>query len=473
MVARKFRNALGAVSFLALVAQGATVTAETLREAMVSAYNHSGLIEQNRALLRVADENVAQAVAGLKPIVNWSSSVSRSFGSSTTNSALYGLTTNGVGTTNLNLGITAELTLYDGGLTKFAIEAAKENVLATRQRLVEIEQQVLITAVQSYMDVRRAAETVALRTNNLRVISEELRAAQDRFDVGEVTKTDVALAEARLAASKSALAAAKGDLAATQERYRAAVGRRAGQLATPTRLPTTASSTDAAKAAAVRAHPAMLRMQHSVKAADLSIERAKSGMKPKVKLSGSVALVDTFGEPTHSGTGSVSLGVSGPIYQGGRLSSLVRQAQAQRDATRAELHTTRHTLQQNAAIAFVQLQVSKAALEAADERIRAARVAFRGVREEATLGARTTLDVLNAEQEMLDAQAARITAVVDQQIAAYSLLAQMGKLTVAELNLPVQRYDPAAYYNLVKTAPAQRSKQGKKLDRVLESLGKN
>lgn len=473
MIVRKFRKSLCAVSFLAMMAQGVTASAETLREAMVSAYNHSGLIEQNRALLRVADENVAQAVAGLKPIVNWSANVVHNFGSSTTDSALFGLSTNNVKSTNLNLGITAELTLYDGGLTKYAIEAAKENVLATRQRLVEIEQQVLFAAVQAYMDVRRAAETVALRTNNLRVISEELRAAQDRFDVGEVTKTDVALAEARLAASKSALAAAKGDLAASQERYRAAVGRRAGQLATPNRLPATASSVDAAKGVAVRMHPAMRRMQHTVKAADLSIERAKSGMKPKVKLSGSLSAADSLGEPTHSTTGSVSLGVSGPIYQGGRLSSLVRQAQAQRDASRSELHTTRHTLQQNAGIAFVQLQVSKVALEAADEQIRAARVAFRGVREEATLGARTTLDVLNAEQEMLNAQAARITAAADQQIAAYSLLAQMGKLTVAELNLPVQRYDPSEYYNLVKTAPAKRSKQGKKLDRVLESLGKN
>jgi outer membrane protein len=183
-------------------------SAETLRSALSSAYNNSGLLDQNRALLRAADEDVAQAMAALRPIVGWSASMSRTL---RTTGLENGTITRSAQTVT-SLGVLAELTLFDGGSRKYAIEAAKEKVLAVRQNLVSIEQDVLLQAVQAYMDVRREAETVTLRRNNVRVIKEELRAAQDRFDVGEVTKTDVALAEARLAASTAQLAAAEGGL---------------------------------------------------------------------------------------------------------------------------------------------------------------------------------------------------------------------------------------------------------------------
>ncbi|MGB7319593.1 MAG: TolC family outer membrane protein [Planktotalea sp.] len=445
-----------------------SVQADTLSDALISAFNHSGLLEQNRALLRAADEDVAIATSALRPILNYSASLSRNFSRSNNH-----LTSNlsESNSTAATIGISAELLLFDGGQSKFAIEAAKENVLATRARLIALEQSVLFRAIQAYMNVRRASETVALRQSNVRLITQELRAARDRFEVGEITRTDVALAEARLAASRSGLAAAEGGLISAQEEYRAAIGRKPSNLAVPKNLPKTASSVDKAKDIAVRNHPDMHAVQHDVAAADLNVLRANAAMSGTIKLRGGLNHTETVTSNTSTNSGSISLEANVPIYQGGRLSALHRQAMARRDAARGSLHVTRHQVQQNVGDAFAQLRVSAASRDASERQIRAARVAFRGVREEANVGSRTTLDVLNAEQELLDAQFNLIGVQTDEFIAAYAALASMGLLTAKHLNLPVQQYDPAAYYNLVKDAPA-RSVQGEKLNRVLRALGK-
>ena len=171
-------------------------------------------------------------------------------------------------------------------------------------------------------------------------------------------------------------------------------------------------------------------------------------------------------------SGSISLSASGPIYSGGRTPALLRKARAQRDAQRSGLHLTRLKLEQEAGSAFALLQMAKAGRKASEEQISASRVAFEGVREEAKVGARTTLDVLNAEQELLDAQAGLISAEADEFIAAYRVLVQVGKLTVDHLNLPVQRYDPLEYYNFVESAPTSMSNRGKKLDQILKAISK-
>lgn len=444
------------------------VQAETLSDAMIGAYNHSGLLEQNRALLRAADEDVAISMAALRPILNFTGSVGRNFSKTTLNSNLLTDTAS----TTATVGISMDLVLYDGGQSKLATEAAKENVLATRARLISLEQNVLLRAVQAFMNVRRTVETVALRQSNVRLITQELRAAKDRFDVGEITRTDVALAEARLAAARSALAAAEGGLISAQEEYRAAVGRKPGNLRSPKNLPKTASSVEKAKAIAVRNHPDMEAVQHDVAAAELNVSRAEAAMRGTIRLRGGLNQSNNRTSGASTSSGSLSLEGSVPIYQGGRLTALHRQAAARRDAARSGLHITRHQLAQGVGNAYAQLRVSAASREASERQIRAATVAFRGVREEANVGSRTTLDVLNAEQELLDARSGLIGVQTDQFIAAYSVLASMGLLTAKNLNLPVQQYDPAAYYNMVKTAPA-RSVQGDKLDRVLRSLGKN
>ncbi|WP_137701603.1 TolC family outer membrane protein [Marimonas lutisalis] len=444
--------------------------AESIADAMVSAYKHNGLIDQNRALLRAADEDVAVAVSALKPILNWSADVTYSRGR-TFNPATM-VTSRSSSTTEATAGLVSELLLYDFGRSRIQIDIAKETVLATRQALVSAEQTVLRDAAVAYLEVHRQNEFVRLRQNNVRVITEQLRAARDRFEVGEVTRTDVSLAEARLAGARAQLAGAQGALASAVELFRAVVGRKPGRLAPLRKVPGTARSVESAKAVALRTHPQMLKIQHEVTVAELGIAAAQAAMKPTVKLRGQYGLSQSLDSRGFSNGGSVGVEVTGPIYQGGRLSALARKAMAQRDATRSGLHIVRHNLAQAVGNAWAQLQVARASRAAGEQQVRAAQVAFRGVREEATLGARTTLDVLDAEQELLDARTNLVSAMIDEHVSSYDLLAAMGYMTAERLNLNVPRYDPAAYYNMVKDAPTLRSKQGQKLDKVLRALGK-
>ena len=440
---------------LAVVLAAPVARADTLGSALVDAYENSGLLEQNRALLRVADEDVAIAAAALRPIVNWSAEAT-----STNPRAA------GADVVDATLSLSATMTLYDGGASRLAAQAQRENVLATRQALVNVEQQVLFRAIAAYLNVKRDGEFVSLRESNVRVLTQELRAAQDRFDVGEVTRTDVALAEARLAAARSLLAAAEGNLARSNEEFTAAVGRRPGVLASAPAAPVRRSVAEA-KSIAVQRHPAMLQAQHAVTAAELSIQRAETSTTPNVNVTGLVGMDDEG----NAGQ-SLSLSVGGPIYAGGALQAQVRQARALRDAQRAALHVTSFSIQQAVGDAYANYSVARAGREAYERQVRAARVAFEGVREEARLGARTTLDVLNAEQELLDAQANLVSAQIDEVLTGYAILSSMGLLTAQELRLNVQTYDPEAYYNLVKDAPSALSPQGEALDRVLEAIGK-
>lgn len=456
--------------------QPGSARAETLADALASAYVNSGLLEQNRALLRAADEDVAQSVANLRPIIEWTADVTREFsraGSQAgTQTGVNGLTRNS-GETSANLGIVGSLLLYDFGRRDFLTEAAKETVLATREVLRGVEQDVLLTAVQAYMDVIRNREFVLLRRNNLRLLEEELRAASDRFEVGEVTRTDVAQAEAAVALAQSGLATAEGDFERAVEEFREAVGRAPGDLRTPGDLPQPRSDVAAAKAAAVRRHPAVLEAQRNVTVAELNMQAAAAAKLPTLNLTGRLGTTNDLADSEFSRSGSVGLELRGSIYEGGRLTSLERQAQAQRDQRLAQLQLAGLQVKQDVGNAFANLRAARARREANREAVRAARVAFEGTREEVKLGARTTLDVLDAEQELLDAEANLISANADVVIAAYAVLASMGNLTVRDLNLGVQTYDPAVYYDLVKTAPVPISPEGKKLDRVLRALGKN
>jgi len=449
-----FRNTFGAVLAIAVIGFSSAARADTLADALTAAYENSGLLDQYRALLRAADEDVAQAVSATLPVISWSANAT-----STSPRA------SGADLIAATARISADLTLYDGGANDLAIEAQKELVLGTREALRRIEQTVLLDAVTAYMQVRSDTEFVALRESNVRVLTQESRAAQDRFDVGEVTRTDVALAEARLAAARSLLASAQGSLARSAEAYVTAVGRKPDALSPAKAAPVSQSLADA-KAFAVRNHPDILQAQHAVSAAELNIKRGEAAMKPRVSLGAEIGFDQDFNVGR-----SIGVTASGPIYAGGRLSSQVRQFMSRRDAERAALLVTSMGIEQQVANAYSFLEVARASALSSNNQIAAARVAFRGVREEATLGARTTIDVLNAEQELLSAQANLIAAQADEVVASYQVLASMGLLTAAHLRLPVQQYDPAAYYNLVKDAPTARSEQGQALDRVLKAIG--
>ncbi|GAB4287768.1 MAG: TolC family outer membrane protein [Roseovarius sp.] len=451
----------------AILAPARPAAAETLADALVSAYNNSGLLDQNRALLRAADEDVAQVVASLRPIINWSAGMTRSFGESHTR----GITT-GILSTDASIALTLDLLLYDFGASQYRLKAAQETVLATRQTLRDIEQQVLLRAVRAYLNVRRTSELVAVRQSNLRLLQEELRATRDRFEVGEVTRTDVALAEAQLASANAGLAAARGDLRQAVEEFRNAVGREPGTLEPPSRLPNLSPDVAAAKRIALRKHPDILGAQYRVSAAELAVLAAEADVRPKINLSTSLTASEEVFGPDQSHTGSIGITMSGPIYQGGRLASLVRKAMAQRDQARAGLHLAGLQVAQDVGNAYADLLAAQASRQARAEEVRAARVAFEGLREEAKLGARTTLDVLDAEQNLLDARAGLIEAETAVYIAAYTVLETIGELTARDLRLDVPLYDAGAYYDLVRQAPVPSSPQGRKLDRVLRALGK-
>lgn len=454
---------------ISTVVASAPARAETLADAMAAAYKHSGLLEQNRALLRAADENVAQALSALRPIVSWSANLSREFGRNAT--AATGFTLVSSSSSSASLTLSADLVIYDGGQSALGVEIAKESVLATREGLTSLEQQVLLRAANAYLNVRRTSEFVALRESNTRLITQELRAARDRFEVGEVTRTDVSLAEARLAAAKSGLAAAQGDLARAQLEYLAAVGHKPGRLTPSGHLGRLPSSLDAASATALRQHPDMAQARRQVTVSELRVDLADAALNPTISLSGRATLNDTLSSRAHGRNASIGLSSTQTIYAGGRLSSLQRQSMQNRDASRANLHVVSHSVRQAVGNALAGYRVARASIDAGQQQVRAAQVAFRGVREEATLGARTTLDVLNAEQELLDARATLISAQVDELSAGYTLLAAMGELTAQKLKLKVRIYDPAGYYNMVKDAPAGLSEQGRKLDRVLRRIG--
>lgn len=450
------RNGWAGMAFVAALAVSApALWAETLSDALISAYRNSNLLDQNRAVLRAADEDAAAALAALRPTLAFAASANHR------DPKLSPLSRN----LTTSIGLASDLVLFDSGRNRLSLEIARESVLATREALVNVEQQVLLNTVQAYMNVRSTSEYVTLNQNSVRVIGEELRAAQDRFEVGEVTRTDVAQAESRLAAARASLSAAQGDLATSREAYKAATGHYPGSLAPPPGLPATAKNLDEAKAVALRIHPSIRQAQREVNVSELNVAFAKAQHGPSVSAGASVA-VDREGDDVSN----LSLSLSQPIYQGGRVSALHRKAIAGRDASRAALQQTAVEMSYQVGAAWSDLQVARAQLSASDEQITAARAAYEGVREEARLGARTTLEVLDAEQELLNAQAARIAAQAGQYVAVYSLLSAMGLMTVDHLKLGIPTYDPAAYYNAVKNAPAL-SLQGEKLDRVLRSIG--
>ncbi len=434
--------------------------AESLGDALTAAYRNSSLLDQNRALLRIRDEDVATAVAALRPVIAFASNATWSKVDTTASGVP--ITVEGL---SASASLTAEMTLLDFGRNKLGVDIARETVLATREALIAVEQDVLFAAVDAYVSVRLAQEVVALRNNNIRVITEELRGARDRFDVGEATRTDVALAESSLAGARANLAAAEGDLMVARESYRAATGDYPGRLSALPRLPKLPAGMSEAEAVAMHNHPSIRQAQREVTVAGFNVDLARAGYKPR--LTGRAALsLDDGGDEAKS----LSLNLSQTIYAGGAVSSALRRALANQDASRASLRQTTVNVAQNVGNAWALLAVYNASIEASDRQIRAAQTAFDGIREEAALGARTTLDVLDAEQDLLDARNLRLEAEANRYKEVFNVLRATGLLTVEHLQLGIPTYDPSAYFNAVRNAPSH-SAQGKKLDRILEKIG--
>ena len=452
--------AVGIISFAPPVVQ-----AETLSDALISAYRASHLLDQNQAVLRAADEDVADAVGALLPALQFSAdaAINRTDPSHSDLNFVQ---------IPLSMSLSATMPLYDFGRGALNIDIKNELVFASQQSLVNVEQQVLLDAVSAYVNMGLQTELVAAQESNVRLITQDLRAARDRFEVGEVTRTDVALAEAQLASANAALSSSQGAYNVARERYNAAIGHYPGRLSGLPRSPVTAKTVEDARAVALRTHPVILQAQHQAKAADIGVQLAKAQMKPN--LTGSAALKQAI-DPGNFGlsTMSESLGLqfTQTLYAGGRLSSGFRQAIMQQQAAHAGLMQTGVNVSEAVGKAWSNILVANASIAAGDEQIRAAQAAYDGVKEEASLGSRTTLDVLDAEQKLLSAKAARLQATANFYVSQYQLLSAMGLLTASHLHLGIPTFDPQAYYNAVKHAPAT-SAQGAKLDRILKTLGK-
>ena len=431
--------------------------AESLKSALAKAYENSGVLAQNQALLNAADESVVAAAGALLPAVQ--ASISQSYRK-----------TEGVSdiSDSTSFSISARMPIYDFGRGQLGIDLAKEAVAGTRLQLASIEQSVLLNAIEAFMQYRQATELVRLRENNLKVIDQELRAANDRFEVGEITRTDVAMAEAAKAQSLSALAQARGDLERSTEAYMMAVGSKPNSPDAPVNLPSLPASASAAKAAAAKGHPDVLAAQSQVKQAEIRLAQAEANAMPSISLSGSLSRSD---QTSLNMTSSANLGVEAtiPLYQGGQIDSGVRQATAQLSSAKSALRVAILNSDLQVGSAYARLTVARANMQATEQQIAAAQIAFDGLREEAKLGARTTLDVLNAEQNLLDAKANRVIASTEVVNATYAVVAALGQLSAKGLGLQVDLFDPEAYAATVQTAAP--SMRGLQLDKVLGKLG--
>jgi outer membrane protein len=431
-----------ALAMLASATGGAK--ALTLSEAIATAYETNPELLAARANLRGADERVNQARAGLRPRVDGfiDYGVRHSDGKNI----------NSDSNDEWRIGLDATQPLYDGGRTQNSVRARISDVSAARARLAALEQVVTFDVVTAYLDILAEQEFVRLADNNVRVIAEQLRAAQDRFEVGEVTRTDVSQAEARLAESSANLSIAQGRLDNARQAFRSVVGSEPLNLSIPQSLPPLPQSMEEAVTLALENHPLSIAARFDEESAARDIRVQMGDLLPTVSLQAGVDYGDSIFDTTRGGrpdadtTAVVSLRADVPLYQGGAEYSRIREAQALASAARADLTTVARERRQVAEAAWTELQVARANIRANRERVDAAQLAFEGVREEANVGSRTTLDVLDAEQELLDARVRLVASIRDESVAAYGLLSAIGALTTAELQTPVDVYDPDENY---------------------------
>ena len=445
-LARICRLAL-ACGVMAFGAQAAR--AETLADALVKAYQTSPLLDANRASLRALDENVPQARAARRPQVS-------GFGRGQAQSDIEDFPFDN----SVAVGLQADLLLFDNGQSAAALESARYGVAAGRASLLNVEQEVLFQAVVAYMDVIQAIEFVRIAQNDQRVLVEQLDATRNRFEVGEVTRTDVSQTEARLAASRARLVSANGNLDAARQAYRAAVGTPPGTLAPPPPLPQMPANRAEAERIAVQQNPSVVAARFAERGAVSDFDRARAATGLSVQAGSSLSYQGAKVDRGLAGRSyedswnlQVELGASVPLYTGGRNSSLIRQAQQVLEQRKFQVQDAARLAIEQANNAMTQLEVARASIVANREQVVAAQIAFEGVSEEARLGARSVLDVLDADQERLQAEAEVVRAQRDEYVAAYAVLRAMGLLTVAHLGLGIESYDPDVYFRQVQRAP--------------------
>lgn len=429
------------------------LSAETLESALARAYTNSPLINATRAGVRATDENVPRALAGYRPQISATADVGRSW----SQRSLLGQTTDTASTT-AGLGLQIDQNIYDGNRTANSVRQAETQVLGARYQLEATVQQTLFDASQVYMNVLRDTAILNLQRNNVDVLDEQLRQTQDRFEVGEVTRTDVAQSESTLAASRSQVSLAEANLRASIAQYRRIIGEQPRQLGAgraPDRM--IPGSLDAAVAIALEENPSVAVAQFNADAAELQVKIAEGALLPTVGVSASVnhrydsdPLGRGLSGSSQTTSGQVVARLTVPIYQGGGVSAAVRQAKELATQRRFEVEQARDQVRFAVVAAWGALEASRAQIIAAQAQVQAAETALTGVREEARVGQRTTLDVLNAQQQLLNARVNLITAQRDRVVQSYAVVQAMGRLTPQRLALNAPIYDPALHYNQVR-----------------------
>lgn len=427
--------------------------AESLADALAAAYRNSPELAASRADLKILSERAVQARAGGRLQVEGELGLEARLFERGRAATLTGDDDRFDAAFPNSILLSAVQPLYTGGQVENATEAAETRITEQEALLIATEQQLLLDAVTAYMNVRRDGQLVDVAENNVRVLSEQLRAAGERFEVGEVTRTDVEQARARHAAAQSRLAAQLGALDASREVYRQVIGQAAGELAPPPPLPDLPSSADAAVALAMQDEPQIIAARLEREATGSDVRAAMGALLPQVSLRASLESVDSDlgGDTRRLESAAVGVFVTIPIWTGGRNHSRVREAQAFAERASSDITAQMRTAVQRVGVAWANLEVARASIRAGRLEVRAAELAFDGVNEEAKVGARTTIDVLDAEQEVLNARAGLIQAGRDEYVAAYTLLASVGKLTVAHLGLDVgEQETPSGYYQTVR-----------------------
>jgi outer membrane protein len=448
------------IAFLVVSVFGRPASAETLEQALADAYLINPVLNAERARLRATDEQVALAKSGLRPfvsgsadwnVVNQNSERAGGGGGNAIDLGAGGLTTDGVTTPH---GYSVQLTqpLFEGFQNLNAIRHAKATVQAAREALRSVEQTVLLDAATAYVNVVRDTAIVRLRENDVTVLSEQLKATKDRFDVGEVTRTDVAQAEARRSEALATLAAAQANLKTSRAAYEQIIGHPPGNLVTPTSirhlLP---SSINEAMTLGDGENPIILAAVYNEEASLYAVEQIMGELLPEVTLQAQYEKrFDQSQSLKELETTTVTGRVNVPFYQGGGVSARVRQAKETNNQLKKEVEDSRLRVHADVIANWGILQSSGPAIQSAQSAVAANKIALTGVREEEKVGQRTTLDVLDATRELLNSQIGLVTALRDRVVAEYSLYAAIGRMDAQTLGLPVPYYDPIEHYDIVK-----------------------
>ncbi|WP_260483566.1 TolC family outer membrane protein [Sphingomicrobium flavum] len=439
-----------AAALLSSTAQPADT--DTLREALAQTYQTNPTLTGQRESLKATDALVEIARAGGRPTVTGTVGVTRDI----SQSGVLQRTSQGP---FLNGRIDANMPLFQGGTVRNDIKAAKMRVEAGRATLRAVEGDIFVEAVGAYMDVMRDRAVVELNRNQVDVLNTNLQAAGDRFEIGDVTRTDVAQSDARLQLAQSRLATAEGNLAASEENYRRIIGDTPGALAPPPPLPPFPATADAAVRVALADNPDLIALARQAEAAGYDVGSAMGSRLPTVSANASGQYINTLAgdvggnpftgqsNPRTATSTSVGLSARVPLFQGGLPSARVARARALEGQTFEQLIATERAVISNTRSAFARYEAAQRAIVANQTAVEANSLALEGARLENSIGTRTILDVLNAEQELLNTQVDLVTAQRNAYVAGFQLLNAMGQAEADDLGLdggPL--YDPLGNY---------------------------